>query len=71
MASAQPTRPPTSGNPSIEITPTPGEYRQLCRDLRKLRSAGAASNTAAILEAVQAAATGHILRAPNKSRAAR
>jgi hypothetical protein len=42
--------------PRIEITPSPGQYRQLCRDLEALRKAGAASNTAAILTAVHTAA---------------
>ena len=41
----------------IEITPTVAEYEQLCRDLKKLRGKGAISNTAAILEAVGAAAS--------------
>ncbi|MGN6216149.1 MAG: hypothetical protein ACTHN7_04215 [Solirubrobacterales bacterium] len=40
----------------IEITPTPNEYRQLCDDLRELRKHGAKTNTAAIVEAVRAAA---------------
>jgi hypothetical protein len=44
-----------STGPNIEITPTPGQYRQLCRDLETLRAAGAASNTAAIVEAVHGA----------------
>lgn len=43
-------------NPRIEITPSPAQYRQLCRDLAALRAQGAASNTAAILEAVSHAA---------------
>jgi hypothetical protein len=49
-------------NPRIEITPTLAEYEQLCRDLRKLREAGAISNTAAILAAVRAAAGGRKIR---------
>jgi hypothetical protein len=36
-------------NPRIEITPSAREYEQLCRDLKRLREAGAISNTAAIL----------------------
>ena len=60
-----------SGNPCIEITPTPAQYEQLCDDLSELRAAGATSNTAAILEAVHRAAEGHMLNAPRKSRAAR
>ena len=40
----------------IEITPSIAEYQQLCRDLKALRGAGAISNTAAILDAVRAAA---------------
>jgi hypothetical protein len=44
------------GNPCIEITPTPLEYKQLCRDLATLRAGGAFSNTDAILAAVRAAA---------------
>jgi site-specific DNA recombinase len=53
-------RKPTSvrPNPCIEITPSPTQYRQLCHDLKKLRRAGAESNTDAILEAVRAAAGG-------------
>src|SRR5215467_5936014 len=37
------TKPRVKGNPCIEITPTPAEYEQLCRDLTKLRAAGAFS----------------------------
>lgn len=48
------------GNPCIEITPTPEEYEQLCRDLARLRKLGAPSNTAAVLAAVGAAATGKL-----------
>lgn len=40
----------------IEITPSPSEYGRLCRDLKTLRRKGATSNTAAILDAVRAAA---------------
>ncbi len=47
--------------PRIEITPTADQYRQLCRDLARLRAQGAASNTAAILDAVHLAAAGPIL----------
>jgi hypothetical protein len=42
--------------PIIEITPSPEQYRQLCRDLKTLREEGADSNTAAVLEAVHQAA---------------
>lgn len=42
----------------IEITPTASEYRQLCDDLRELRKRGAKTNTAAIVQAVRAAALG-------------
>jgi hypothetical protein len=42
--------------PIIEITPSPEQYRQLCKDLKTLRAAGAESNTAAVLEAVHQAA---------------
>ncbi len=52
------TKPRVKGNPCIEITPTPAEYEQLCRDLAKLRAQGAFSNTEAILLAVRAAAGG-------------
>jgi hypothetical protein len=70
MANGKPT--PTTGNPCIEITPTPAEYEQLCRDLKTLRSAGAMSNTSAILEAVRVAAKGHMLNGDqSKRRAAR
>lgn len=44
------------GNPRIEITPSPAQYRRLCRDLAALRAQGATSNTAAILDAVHRAA---------------
>jgi hypothetical protein len=37
-------------NPRIEITPSTGEYEQLCRDLKRLRDAAAISDTSAILE---------------------
>ena len=40
----------------IEITPTPSQYCELCRDLETLRGRGAHSNTEAILQAVRAAA---------------
>jgi hypothetical protein len=49
-------RSPVAANPCIEITPSPEQYRQLCRDLGALRRAGAASNTAAVIAAVHAAA---------------
>lgn len=65
---------PVSSGPRIEITPTPGEYEQLCRDLKALRKAGAISNTAAILEAVKTAAAGGKIRAlktPKRTRGAR
>jgi hypothetical protein len=42
--------------PVIEITPTPDEYDQLVHDLARLREHGAASNTAAVVAAVHAAA---------------
>ncbi len=42
----------------IEITPSAAEYRQLCDDLGELRKRGAETNTAAIVEAVRAAASG-------------
>jgi len=48
----------SSSHPTIEITPTVDQYRQLCRDLAKLRKAGAVSNTAAIVDAIHRAATG-------------
>jgi hypothetical protein len=55
--------------PRIEITPTVAEYRQLCRDLAKLRAQGAPSNTAAILAAVSHAAKRPILNGvPKKAR---
>jgi hypothetical protein len=50
------TRQPVNDGPSIEITPSPEQYTQLCRDLAALRRAGAVSNTAAILAAVREAA---------------
>jgi hypothetical protein len=48
-------------SPRIEITPSPAQYKQLCRDLAKLRKTGATSHTAAIVQAVHAAAAGGIL----------
>jgi hypothetical protein len=45
------TLPATTG-PHLEITPSPDDYDQLCRDLAALRAAGAPSNTAAVIEAV-------------------
>jgi hypothetical protein len=56
MKNSKPKHAAVQGNPCIEITPTPLEYKQLCRDLATLRAAGAFSNTDAILEAVRAAA---------------
>lgn len=56
MKNSKPKPATVQGNPCIEITPTPLEYDQLCRDLAKLRRAGAFSNTDAILGAVRAAA---------------
>jgi hypothetical protein len=45
-----------ASHPTIEITPTVEQYEQLCRDLSKLRQAGALSNTAAIVDALHHAA---------------
>ena len=53
----------TERRPRVEITPSSSEYRQLCRDLAALRAQGAASNTAAILDAVHRAAKRPILGA--------
>jgi hypothetical protein len=50
-----------TANPRIEITPSAAQYKQLCRDLAKLRKIGAPSHTAAIVEAVHAAAAEGIL----------
>lgn len=47
-------------SPRIEITPSLAQYRQLCRDLKKLRKLGAASHTAAIVSAVHAAAVDNL-----------
>lgn len=55
-------------NPRIEITPTVAQYHQLCRDLKALRRLGATSNTAAILQAVHAAAAGKIPSSEDKKR---
>jgi hypothetical protein len=52
------TRLPSPSGPRIEITPSAAQYEQLCRDLKILREGGAPTNTAAILEAVRAAAAG-------------
>lgn len=49
--------------PSIEITPDSTQYGQLCRDLAALRRAGAPTNTAAVLQAVHAAAAGDLVEA--------
>jgi hypothetical protein len=54
-------QPSPATNPRIEITPSVAQYRQLCRDLGKLRKLGAPTNTAAILDAVHVAAQGHKL----------
>lgn len=54
--------PPPISNPLLEITPSPAEYDQLCRDLATLREAGAESNTAAVLAAVSLAAAGSLGR---------
>jgi hypothetical protein len=62
---------PEVGNPCIEITPTPAQYEQLCRDLKKLRRLGAASNTAAIIEAVRGAAEGSSIGRPENGRGER
>jgi hypothetical protein len=59
-----------TGNPCIEITPTPAEYEQLCLDLKTLREAGAASNTAAILQAVHLAGETHRLKGTQSKRRA-
>lgn len=63
-------QPPQTKCPCIEITPTPAEYEQLCRDLAALRKAGAASNTAAILQAVHIAGERHMLKADQRKRRA-
>ncbi len=55
-------------HPCIEITPTPAEYEQLCRDLAALREAGAESNTAAILKAVHSAGETHMLKGDQRKR---
>jgi len=60
-----------TGNPRIEITPTPAEFRQLCRDLGALRRAGAISNTAAIVEAVRRAAADGRIQSPTGSKRTR
>ena len=49
-----------AANPRIEITPSAAQYKQLCRDLAKLRRTGAPSHTAAIVAAVHAAAAGKL-----------
>lgn len=43
----------------IIITPSPGQYRRLCRDLEIMREAGATSYTTAIIDAVHRAAEGY------------
>jgi hypothetical protein len=70
MKNSKPQPAAFQGNPCIEITPTPLEYKQLCRDLAALRAAGAISNTAAVLNAVRdAAGTGKM--ASNRKAAGR
>lgn len=44
-------------DPEIVITPSVAQYEQLVADLEILRSAGAESNTEAIVEAVRREAT--------------
>lgn len=61
--------PPTQAQkdgPRIEITPTVAEYEQLCRDLSVLRKKGAATNTAAVIDAVHRAARGGLLFEPSR-----
>jgi hypothetical protein len=53
--------------PCIEITPTSAQYEQLCRDLKMLRKLGAPSHTAAIVQAVHAAATDKLRHDRNES----
>ena len=48
-----------NGEVEIIITPSPDQYRRLCRDLEIMREAGAISNTAAIIDAVRRAAEGY------------
>jgi hypothetical protein len=47
---------PISGGPRLEITPSAGDYDQLCEDLAVLRKGGDESNTEAVLRAVHEAA---------------
>lgn len=61
----------TTGNPPpagiacrIEITPTPEEFRQLCRDLDGLRGGEFCTNTALILQAVRLLAEGRLTSTP-------
>lgn len=56
-----------AAHPHLEITPSPAEYEELCRDLGKLRKLGAPSNTAAILAAVHAAAAGKMPHGKRKN----
>jgi hypothetical protein len=53
-------RSPAQSNPRLEITPSLAQYRQLCRDLKKLRKLGAPSHTQAIVAAVHAAASANL-----------
>lgn len=61
---------PQAANPRLEITPSADQYRQLCRDLKKLRKLGAPSHTEAIVAAVHAAAGGKLEGNGSNSRAA-
>jgi hypothetical protein len=53
--------------PRLEITPSEAQYEQLCRDLATLRKSGAPSHTAAIIQAVHAAAAGNLGRDGDES----
>lgn len=56
MAGAAVLTRPISSGPRLEITPSAGDYDQLCQDLAVLRKGGAQSNTEAVLRAVHQAA---------------
>lgn len=60
MAKAKPADRGPGARCRIEITPTPDQFRQLCRDLDRLREGGMPSNTASILRAVRLLADGKI-----------
>jgi hypothetical protein len=56
------------GDLEIVITPSPPAYKQLIDDLKKLRDAGAQSNTEAIVDAVHEGASASERTSSNRNR---